>query len=92
MKRLINNIKLKLFDRYGWFKKEFTHEFNNRGLFNYLCANPQYIEGKVFKSAHYSGMAFWNSQGKEYGTTFPTVYFPQVWIDDFLKPKKERHG
>lgn len=81
----MKKIKMKLFDQFGWFKKEFTSEYYNRGHFNYLVAHPEYIEGKVGYSKHFKGMMFWNTTGKEDAVMFPTVYFPKKWVDDLKK-------
>ena len=78
----VTDFKLKLFDKFGWFDKEFNNsEFCNRGTFNYLLNHPQYIVGKIGSSSVFKDYIYWNSSGKEFGTTFPTFYFPRKWIN-----------
>ena len=79
---VLASVRVKLFDRFGWFKKEFTSEYCNRGLFNYLISHPEHIEGKVGDSKYMNGFMFWNATGKEDAVMFPTSYFPKKWFED----------
>lgn len=89
LNKLLFKIRVSLFDRYGWFYKEMTSEFCNRGHFNYLVHHPQYINGKVGVSKHIKGVAFWNTTGKEHAPMFPTIYFPIEWVEDLNKRYKQ---
>jgi hypothetical protein len=80
MEKVWRDIKLKLYDHYGWFRKEHESEFYNRGHFNYLVDHPEYITGKVGLSL-FKGLSFWNTHGKEFDAMFPTIYFPTEWIE-----------
>lgn len=84
-RRKWRDLKLWYYDHWRWFRKEHESEYYNRGLFNYLCDHPEYIDGKVHRSECLSGFAFWNTTGKEFGTMYPTVYFPLEWIEKLKK-------
>jgi len=80
------DIKLALYDRFGWFRKEHESEYYNRRHFNYLVGHPEYIEGKIGNSECFKEMMFWNTTGKEFGTMSPTVYFPKEWVKKLKEP------
>lgn len=75
-------IKTFLYDNFGWFRKELTNEFCNRPHFKYLLANPEYISCRVNRSKNFKNFLYWKTTGKEFWTTFPTVYFPEEWAHE----------